>query len=537
MINRAGIILPLQKSGRMIHLTHKKRYFLFIFFCAALPTGLGAQWTNVPLEHWAYDFIDRMQIRGLIDTRFQTRPYARREVGAMLEEMESRLSETGATMCRAEAALFEQLKGEFSDVYSGAVEERFRERHFFDWSEGKSHASGDALLGERAEYRNGDAELLSSNTTFGGRIRVDFSDHFSVQAAAWNTLRKGDDLSEEQFNPSQGIPVVISGRNAYSDDADAVMTWNPSWFRIEFGRDRAHWGPGRNGSLLLSMQGGRFEMLRLLIPFHRFRFSSIHGKLHSGIGEKYLSAHRLEFRVARWLILAASESVVYGGRSPEPAYLNPFMPYHVAEHHLGDRDNNAMSLDITCYPGWRMKAYAELFIDDYTTSENPFTYYGNKWALLTGLSWVAPFGLSPADIRLEYARIEPFVYTHKDPVNPYTNYDFSLGHWLGPDSDGLSICAAWLFSRRLSASVAWEQTRRGEGDLTIPHDSSMGKEKEFLSGICETRKAAGFAFSLQPFKDLFLCLNYCAVWTRNAGHEAGLHSFGHLVRCTLTFDY
>ena len=102
----------------------------------------------------------------------------------------------------------------------------------------------------------------------------------------------------------------------------------------------------------------------LKVQFKRFKFTSIHGKLSSGIDSKYLAAHRLEVNVLPWLIVSGSESVIYGNRGIEPAYFNPLMPYHVAEHHLGDKDNNMMSLDMTAFPLKNHKFYFELFIDD-----------------------------------------------------------------------------------------------------------------------------------------------------------------------------
>ena len=52
------------------------------------------------------------------------------------------------------------------------------------------------------------------------------------------------------------------------------------------------------------------------------------------------------------------------------------MPFHIAEHHLGDRDYNSINFDIT-YDGFsNTRVYAEFFIDDYMLLKNPFTHWG-----------------------------------------------------------------------------------------------------------------------------------------------------------------
>jgi len=152
----------------------------------------------------------------------------------------------------------------------------------------------------------------------------------------------------------------------------------------------------------------------------------------------------------------------------EPMYLNPLMPYHVAEHHLGDLDNNTIGFDMTLFPAARHKLYMELFVDDFTTSENPFTYYGNKWAMLAGWRWVDCFGLDSWDARIEYARIEPYVYTHTDSINIYQDYGQPLGHWLGPDSDAWTGRIGWLPARTFLTEIFAQRIRHGEGSLHSP---------------------------------------------------------------------
>ena len=112
---------------------------------------------------------------------------------------------------------------------------------------------------------------------------------------------------------------------------------------------------------MLSSENPLFELFKLKFKFNRFQFTSFHGSLHSDVGTKYLAGHRLELMLCPKLYLSGSEAVVYGDRNVEFAYLNPIMPYHVAEHHLGDKDNNTMAFDVTAFPIKNHKLYVACY--------------------------------------------------------------------------------------------------------------------------------------------------------------------------------
>ena len=404
---------------------------------------------------------------------------------------------------------------------------RYFERHLITWSEDEHKIKVDFDFAQTFDVKHGDQHNeteRTSRTVMGGIIRGRLGQHFNFYIHAQNTLHKGTDITEESFSPQCGAPITISGKNVYSDDAWAYLTYTRHWFQFEFGRDNIKWGPGRRGSLMISAENPLFEMIKLKFKFNRFKFTSFHGWLHSGNSNKYLAGHRLELKVFPWLYISGSETIIYGNRNIEMSYLNPIMPYHVAEHHLGDKDNNAMAFDMTIFPFRNNKFYFELFLDDFTTAENPFTYYGNKWAFLIGQRWVTPFGLKNADIQWEYTRIEPYVYTHKDSANTYQNYDKSIGHWLGPNSDDLFIEMGYILNRDLSIALSTERIRRGDGDINIPHTSDDPKEKKFLSGTVETKWSFGFSVTDQLFRDIFLSLNYYYIKTDNLDRKEGVQS-------------
>ena len=521
-----------------------KRKFIICIYMMLLCQIVLSQSVNVPLEHWVYDFIDRLQTRGFIRRlNYHSRPYSRMDVASILAEVQEKIEKKKIKLSSSEFALYKQFKGEYIEELKALnieVDNTDSEKHFIRWDEGDYQLRADLYFDEKIEIKTGDQyskKEKTSHTSFGGFMRGNIKNSFGYYLFVQNTLIRGADITDETFDPSRGAPITISGDNVFSDDADDYLVWNMPGFEMEFGRDRVQWGPGYRGSLLISRTNPRFELLKMAVQSRRFRFIHFHGKLHSGFASKYIVAHRLEVNVFPWLMVAGTEVVIYGKRNVEPLYLIPIMPLHVAEHHLGDADNNMMGFELTAYPKMGHKCYFELMLDDFSTTENPFTYYGNKFAFLSGWHWVSPFGFSDLDTRIEYTRIEPFVYTHGHPINIYKNYDQSIGHWLGPNSDNLYFRAHYLLSRDLNLAFITERIRHGEGDIDVPHDITMGSEKKFLSGTVETIWSWGLVCTYQIMRDMFASAQCYNQYIDNLNLQAGTHARNYHFSFNLSINY
>jgi len=487
------------------------RMILFVTLVGYSP-GFS-QSVNLPMEHWIYPFIELLETKGLYDEiGFRSFPLSRQEIAKILSQADRMVKEKHISLTMTEMAQLEQFKGEFHEELENLklhADPSYHERHLFSWSQANNKIHADFDFGFDLDVRKGDrtpATEATTHTTLGGILRGKLKESLGFHVFVRNTIHRGTDITQENYDPSQGLPISLSGKNVYTDEAIAYLVWKLPWFRLEVGRNRAKWGPGYRGSLMLSMQNPLFDMIKLKLKVKRFQFTSIHGSLNSSVGSKYFAAHRLEIKLFSWLYLAGSESVVYGNRGIEFQYLNPIMPYHVAEHHLGDRDNNMIGFDISAFPLKNVKLYFELFLDDYSLSKNPFTYFGNKFAFLIGGYWVEPLGIENVDLHTEYARIEPYVYTHYDPINVYQNYDQSIGHWLGPNADHLFMELNFRPSRDLKLTLTLDKVRNGTGSITEPWNASLGMKKEFLSGVVEELTDYGVHLSHQMFRDFFVRL-------------------------------
>lgn len=468
---------------------------------------------NVPLNYWGYSFLERLEAKKLIQSyELRTRPISRHAFASLLHEVSNGLKNKSVSLSTSDQKLLEQLQSDFEDELGQHVfgHSKSSEPHTIHWHEHSSWFYFDTYARQNYFYSlKNSNKKPTSEITLGGILRGSLQGFVGFNLDVRNTLIKGGRaVSEENFNPSTGLPVVLSRSNMYQDQALAYWQGGKSWLHLEFGRDEISWGPGSHGGLAISKNIPPAEMIRLNTRFNRFKLTYLHAFLRSGLGSKYLVAHRLDIRLLPYFFLGLSETTVYGKRNVEFAYLNPIMPFHIAQHHLGDKDNKTMSFDITTFPLAGIKAYTEFFIDDMTSTESLTGYFGNKFAFLSGLHWADPLSLPNVDLKIEYARIEPYVYTHWDSINIYTNYDKLIGHWLGPNGDDFFMSIGWQLNKNFRFEAFLESMRKGKGTVSTQTRPDQGNSKKFLDEVVEKRKMMGGKITGQLRRDFFVSVSY-----------------------------
>ena len=222
--------------------------------------------------------------------------------------------------------------------------------------------------------------------------------------------------------------------------------------------------------------------------------------------------------LAPWLDLGFQEVVVYGDRGPELSYVNPLMFYWAAQSYLGDKDNVMMGLDLDIHPGRGRRYYLAYVIDDLKKAGVLSDDFANKFSLQVGMLWVDPLGLGDAEFRAEYVRIEPWIYSHKFPINTFRHFDIPLGHSLAPNSDQWQLGLTKRASRDLGFELVFRRSRHGANVLNedgtilnIGGDLHYGwrpgderEAKKFLAGqlVQRTSVSAGLRWRILPLLGL-----------------------------------
>ena len=549
--------------------------FLLALLLVFADLAWGNPSVNVPLGHWGYGFIERCEVRGLLHGLGDgIKPFSRMEMARALVAVEVKDgNEEGLT--RVDREQLRLLMEEFADECASLKkvgENRGSPSAYlrpwkgpgpqFTYRHEQGEAAVDLLFRQQTDLFSGmgrDETERVFRSRMGGTVRGHLRERVGFYISFEQSVEQGSRtyyLRDDVFERRLEVPQ-LKGNRVDFHEGKAYLTFALPFCDVEFGKDDVAWGPGAEDQLGLSDNAPSFDMLRVRARYGVFKLVSIAGVLQpcpdrpdsplcQGMGdpdesyvvnhmtrrldrEKYLAAHRLEAALAPWIDLGFQEVVVYGDRGPEMTYLNPIMFYWAAQSYLGDKDNLMMGIDVDIHPGkgWRM--YLAYVVDDLKKLKVFSDDFANKFSLQAGLQWVDPLGLKDLDLRAEYVRIEPWIYTHKFPINTFRHFDSPLGHALGPNSDSWQGRITHRMSRDLSLGIEVSRIRHGNNELlddgsirNVGGDLHLGwrpgderENKEFLDGRLSRRTRLGARMELRVWPDLLVEAAYGYEWNHN----------------------
>lgn len=312
-----------------------------------------------------------------------------------------------------------------------------------------------------------------------------------------------------------------------TEESYAAYTVHPHW-SIAIGRQRFAWGPGEEGSLLLSRTSAPLTALWLHGRLQGLRadFTAIHATTEPGRGEQ-LAAHRIEWQPAGNVRLGVSEAARYQSDGWQAVYLASVIPFSLAQRLLaedgdstGTRRNN---IELGFDASWRVadgtRVYAEVLLDDLhaKTATVP-----NKYAFQTGLDGAWTHGFTRLTWNAEYTFLSRYVYTSFFGRS-YVAQGAPLGFPTGPDARRLRLRMSW------DPRVDWQvtgiaaRTWKGENDLDEPFvQGSPVPSVSTLEGVASTSDDFTGIVRWWPASGVDLSLALGWQRTDDAGHVAGI---------------
>ena len=500
---------------------------------------IGGVWAedaspDVPLSHSVYDLLDRFETRGWVAVS-DIRPFSRTEVARMLVAAHDQV------MSATERDLVERYVAEFAD------EPAFNREPQWHWRDSVASVTVEPVFRQQVVARRGDGFVHEtvSQTYVGGTVRGRFHTlgfrmrHF--EAREWsNQLR----LQREDVLARPIEDVQLKGKKADFRESVFQLAWANAWLRLDAGKGALDWGPGRSGNLLLTDGAPSYGLFRVQVSHGRVRYTHIAASLHARSGlidttrrwidnghvriflrRKRLAAHRLEINFSK-VRIGLHEAVVYGDRGFEPLYVLPVSVFAGVQNHLENRDNLMIGADVSVRPVSGLELYGAWFFDDMVKFD--LDAFANKFAFQLGLFWVDPVGVVDTDVRAEYVRVEPFVYSHNFDINTVEHYDTLLGYPTGPNANRWFGQVTHRFAPWLNASIIFDRERQGENSvqadgsvLNVGGDAQFGRRlddprtRDFMSGDVEQRTTIGGRVVFEPVRHWMLRLVYQRVSGQN----------------------
>ncbi len=256
-------------------------------------------------------------------------------------------------------------------------------------------------------------------------------------------------------------------------------------------------------SLLLNDYGNNYFYVSLDTRVWKLHYKNVFAELAAQssnltgstflLPKKYMAAHYLSYKPARWLEVGLYEAVVFSREDHfEFQYLNPIILYRTVEQFLDSPDNVLLGLNWKIQASQTWSIYGQVLLDELKIGElfDDAGWWGNKYAVQVGSRLYNAFGISGLDLQAEYNIVRPFTYSHLWPLedNPtistsnYSHFSQTLAHPLGSNFQEVLINLRYQYNAKLFATAKVFYAQKGfnsdginyGSDILLPNGSRDG---------------------------------------------------------------
>ena len=328
-------------------------------------------------------------------------------------------------------------------------------------------------------------------------------------------------------NASSFTDVLVQHTNLAAQTDEAYLNYSAgTHWSVTIGRQHFAWGPGEEGSLLLSKTGAPLTALYLHLRINALRADgfSLNATSEPGHGEQF-AAHRIEWQPSSGVRLGVAEAARYLSDGWQAVYVASVIPYSLAQRILqqegdstGSRNNIMLSFDGSWRPADGTRLYGELLIDDLhaKSADTP-----NKYGWQVGADGAWTHGFTRLSWNTEYTWLSRYTYTSFFG-REFTSQGIPIGFPTGPDARKLHVRITW------DPRVAWqlsgvvERTWKGENNFDEPFiPGSPVPDVGKLEGIVQTTDDATGVLRWWPASGVDLSLSLGFSRTANVDHVQG----------------
>lgn len=458
-----------------------KKFILSILLFLSI--NLYSQVEHVHIYHPVYDFLIRAEAKDLLPYFSTTQlPLQRNEIISALQT----LNEKKDNLSKNELKILELYSKEFgvierktaiffkseTDTTQLFFEKLFtnREKYVYNYQDTLNSIRIEPLgaiesflmkdnFNETAQIAQGGARIFG---TVEGKLG------YFLQVTNGTLLRGNQDLLLEDRRLAQNIKLTELNSDFDFTESHLRADFGNVYFYI--GRESRLLGSGINQRIFNSDVAPPFDAFSAGYKIKNFEYRFTHGSLlaspfdstrsvgfNSDFENKYLSQHRFALRFKKGEI-AAYEAVIYS-RTIDLAYLNPLRFLKTLEHALRDRDNSLMGADFTYRPIKNIELKGSYLLDDIVISEIGNNFWSNKAAYNLGI-WFTPN--IDADFGLEYARVEPYTFSHFNYQNAVLHDELLLMGYLQPNSEKYTLATKYWLGTRYPLKINFEYLRHGK---------------------------------------------------------------------------
>lgn len=432
--------------------------------------GRGEPYDIVPRGDWSYDLLARWAARGLLPDGRAARefhgdePLTRQAMAALVIQ----LAEQPQALPAGDGALLAHLVQAFRPEIQ------------------RARRDPDALL--RALTPPVAAAGASSLARPVGRLTgfglARLSDR-SNDGAAFRGVYRGAGVLSLDRRVLAALSLT-NERQLYSTDPNAfpvleqyLVRWHSGFGDWEVGKGGRRWGPGWNGTMLVSDNAPSIFQLDWKIRFslgflgHDYTFEQFAGTVDDEGGRRYIVSRRLSRPFGRRAGASISEGIKSASTRDFPVAL--ILPFYAYNHLVFTDAEKARTVnylvdgDLWYAPSDSVQLYGDLVVDDITTPLGLGYSVPRKIGYQLGLH-LPRLNHGRTDVRLEWALTdgekpgssvhEGGTYIHRNPSLSWFHDGLPIGHPMGTNRRGPFARVRHRFGRRFTAIGEWEDERQ-----------------------------------------------------------------------------
>ncbi len=499
-----------------------KLKYLFPIFFILIRINVGQ---NIPenLNSNIYEFLDRMAIKKIVDIPVEVLPYDVNQIKSFLLEV----SENNDKLSFIDRKKLESFKS-----FYGLNKDRFFLPYLYE--KDKFVLSLMPLAGYEIEFSGKDNTY---RRTGGIKLSTTYDKIFNGYFLIQDKGEFGDlvDFSR-QLSPERGYAFVPAPNGIEFSDiiGGVVLDWD--WAKLGLVKDYNRWGSGKFGQIILSDKVNSYPHFKFeFSPINWFRFRYIFGWLNSMVIDsssyynsqpgsklnelrydfinKYIVANLFTFQPLDYLTFCFGNSFIYSGKNIRLETLIPFSLFKYLDRDVGKGSiadgNGQMFFDLNFNYFQNIRFYGSFFIDVISIRKTLNGDYSENWFAYTVGSKVIDPLINNLEFEIEYSKIDPWVYEHKDITTTYKHLNYQLGHWIGQNADLMNFRIRYYPLWNLSLTFGLQYLRKGGFEDVYYVYNKIDLEKfHFLFPPLRKDFLANFQVKYEPIRSLILYLNY-----------------------------
>ena len=234
---------------------------------------------------------------------------------------------------------------------------------------------------------------------------------------------------------------VYTGAVDYLESRGSVSTNVTKYVNLQFGYDKNFIGDGYR-SLFLGNFSNNNLFFKINTRIWKLNYTNLFMELNPSftragdrlLDKKYATMHHLSVNVTKWLNVGVFESVMFGRYNRfDFSYMLPVIFYRSIEQQNGSPDNANVGFNFKANIAQSFQVYGQLMLDELNIKEitKDRTWWGNKNGTQLGIKYVDVAKIKNLDLQLEWNRVRPYTYSHRDSTSNYIHYNMPMAHPLG----------------------------------------------------------------------------------------------------------